>query len=175
MNNRITLFAVVLFVVLHNTVSVHADSAFARKYIIDNYYKPLPPKAMMMPHKTFHSLIHRWSWIVSRQRWESFNNSIRGQHTGRVGITIQAHPLGKRVIFVVPGGPAYYSGLMVGDVIESVNGELLTRPNANGEYPEIRRSNGMGCPNKNGHVSRLLLEFANVRSFVLTWANVVEC
>lgn len=124
-------------------IQTSADTSAARKYIQQNYYKPLPKGADTLPYAEFDKLLDKWTWIVPRDRWERMNESIRGEQKGRVGITIEDHPLGKRVTYVNPGAPGYYSGLMVGDVIQSVNGEPLLRKNAHGEYPEIRGKGGV--------------------------------
>lgn len=124
-------------------IQTSADTSAARRYIQQNYYKPLPQGAESLPYAEFDKLLDKWTWIVPRDRWERMNESIRGEQKGRVGITIEDHPLGKRVTYVDPGAPGYYSGLLVGDVIQSVNGEPLLRKNAKGEYPEIRGKSGL--------------------------------
>lgn len=124
-------------------IQTSADTSAARRYIQQNYYKPLPQGAESLPYAEFDKLLDKWTWIVPRDRWERMNESIRGEQKGRVGITIEDHPLGKRVTYVNPGAPGYYSGLLVGDVIQSVNGEPLLRKNTKGEYPEIRGKSGL--------------------------------
>ena len=69
-----------------------------------------------------------WSYYIPAEEYASYMESVRNSYVG-IGVTISwedKNPDGFTVIDVTPDSPAYQAGLQIGDIMHSVEGELVT-------------------------------------------------
>jgi carboxyl-terminal processing protease len=97
------------------------DTFLVKKYIIENYFRRLPPGALNMPWKGLDSIVDQWTTMVSKDQWKKMTDDHRGIARGRIGVTTEITPHGNLINTVVHWGPAYRTGLLVGDLIEGAN------------------------------------------------------
>jgi C-terminal peptidase prc len=118
MHPRILAIAIVSWV-LCAPLALQADTASAVRYIMEHYVHPLPRGSEKLPYTEFDKLLDKWTWIISNEEWSTMANSLQGKHTGKVGVMLLKLPYGERVVHVTAGSPGYFTGLMIGDVVES--------------------------------------------------------
>ncbi|MBU3679595.1 MAG: hypothetical protein FGM32_08315 [Candidatus Kapabacteria bacterium] len=155
--NRIMVVLAVVFGVLMGRAQQHessepgspiepnsngVDTALVKEFIIEHYFRPLPSGAAALPWKQFDSLLDNWSFLLSREKWQMMNEQIRGLARGRIGVTTSITPYGNRVDNITCWGPAFHSGLLVGDIIEVVNDESIAGMNHKQSGGRIRGSVG---------------------------------
>jgi carboxyl-terminal processing protease len=112
------------------TMSAMADSTgldtfLVKKYIIENYFRRLPANALSMPWSVLDTIVDQWTAIVSKEQWKKMTDDQLGIARGRIGIVTEVTPHGNLIEKVVHWGPAYRSGLFVGDMIEGADDHTI--------------------------------------------------
>lgn len=118
------LLAIIIF--LPASISHAAEPLDEVKSLVEQYYyKDVP--ASVLNSATIQDLtgqLDKYSVYMTKEQYDSFVASIEGQLVG-IGVTIEKHERGIKIISVIKGGSAEQSGLKAGDIILSVDGKQL--------------------------------------------------
>lgn len=105
--------------------AAYADTTAVKRYIMRYYYKQLPANAMELPWSAFKTYVDTYTEILSPESMQQFTDRIRGVSSGRIGVTKRRHRMGWEIVRVVPESPAYWAGLLPGDVMVASNDTSL--------------------------------------------------
>lgn len=115
-------------------------SAGAQKYeeimnLVENYYIGESPDETILEDAMAEAVVEavgdRWSYYVSAEDYQSYLDNIRNSYVG-VGVTILAcyneegDFIGYEITDVTAGGPAEEAGVLVGDILTTVDGTSVT-------------------------------------------------
>ncbi len=90
------------------------------------YYKPVTRDALLQASlKGMLSSLDPYSEYFTASEYKSFTDSIEGAFIG-IGIIVNDHPQYIEVGQVYPGSPAMGAGIQKGDLITTVNGQVLS-------------------------------------------------
>jgi carboxyl-terminal processing protease len=94
--------------------------------IAGDYYRKVDRKALLNKSlaAAVDSLNDRFSHYIDPQQYQAFEESTNGEFEG-IGLNVEEHPKGLRVLSVFGGGPAQKAGLVKGDLIVEANGKSL--------------------------------------------------
>lgn len=105
--------------------SAVADTTAVKRFIKRYYYKELPATIMQLPWAEFKTYLDKYTDILTPAELQRVTDGMRGVSSGRIGITKQRHRMGWEVVRVVPESPAYWAGLLPGDVMVASNDTSL--------------------------------------------------
>jgi carboxyl-terminal processing protease len=147
-------------------------SAEASELIEDNYYRPVG--STELSNASLQGMVRelrqrhhdRFSEYFSPESRESFNQAIEGRFSG-VGLSVVPVKSGLRAVQVFPGSPADEAGIVPGDTIVSVNGDLIAGESSSEATGKIKGPEGtevtIGVRDaKSGKVRQLRLTRAEV-------------
>lgn len=117
-------------------------------------------------HAMVASLGDRWSYYISAENYESYEESKNNAYVG-IGVTIQVREdeTGFDVIKVEPGGPAQTGGILPGDIITEVEGQQAFPLGTEGARDLIRGKAGTS-------VSVCVLRSGEKHTFDLTRSEI---
>lgn len=94
--------------------------------LIKQYYvEDVPDSILSKPTiKEITDQLDPYSVYMSKQEFDSFSNTINQEFVG-IGVVIEEHKQGIKILQVIPNGPAEQAGLVAGDIITHVNGISL--------------------------------------------------
>lgn len=109
------------------------------KSILDDYISPPSPPDLSddILHSFVESYGDQFTQYFSPEELLSFETMIQGDFEG-IGAYVEESPNGIYIAGVLPGSPAQRSGLLPGDLIQSVNGESMQGKTANQAVQRIR-------------------------------------
>lgn len=100
----------------------------ARNLLEEFYIDPLPPEAAQA--QTIDELLSLlndpYTVYMPEEQYNSFMDSIHDAKLVGIGISIEAHEKGIFISSVLDDSPALEAGLVMGDIIQAVNGTPLT-------------------------------------------------
>ncbi len=66
----------------------------------------------------------RWSYYISAEQMQSYEENKKNAYVG-IGVTVQQHDSGYKIIAVTQGGPSQEAGIQVEDILTHVDGKSL--------------------------------------------------
>ncbi|MGG3887965.1 S41 family peptidase [Metabacillus fastidiosus] len=95
--------------------------------LIEHYYvEEVPPSILSKPSiKEIADELDPYSVYMTKKEADRFTNMINQQLTG-IGVVLEEHVQGVKIIQSIPNGPADQAGLRAGDIITYVNGKSLS-------------------------------------------------
>ncbi|MED4454499.1 S41 family peptidase [Metabacillus fastidiosus] len=101
-----------------------------RELIKDYYVEEVPLSVLSKPSiKEITKELDPYSVHMTKEEFDRFMNSINQKLTG-IGVVLEEHEKGVRVVQSISGGPADQAGLRAGDIIIDVNGMSLAGKSA---------------------------------------------
>lgn len=96
------------------------------RLIIEHYYvDPVPAETLQQPSiKAITDQLDPYSVYMTKKEFENFSNTLNQELVG-IGIVLEEHEQGIKVIQTIPGAPAEKAGIQAGAIITHANGQSL--------------------------------------------------
>ncbi|MFN5377318.1 MAG: S41 family peptidase [Ignavibacteria bacterium] len=166
MRNFIATLAIVMLSFSLSAGTSHADTSGAQQFIKEHYFRQLPGHIVKLPWDEFRNYIDRYTRLMSPEELAYRENSLKGLSTGRIGIRRDSNLMGWTVTHVVPGGPAYYAGLRLGDVIYSADDLAISSVSEDSSHRRVTGPAGTGVTIeyiRNGKCRRTVIHRADIQ------------
>lgn len=128
----------ILFVMMPFTPSAAAEPIDEIRQLVTEYYVDEVPEHVLSKKtgKEIADSLDAHSVYMSKGEYEDFINGIEQRIVG-IGVVLEEHENGVKIISVIPDGPAFKSGLLPGDVIIEVEGKALKGKSVQAAIPLI--------------------------------------
>ncbi|ETT87147.1 S41 family peptidase [Viridibacillus sp. FSL R5-0477] len=120
------LSLIALCVFFTTSVAYAAEPLDEVKQLVKKYYYPNVSESVLNSTSIgdLTKQLDPYSVYMTKEEYKDFTNSIDMKLVG-IGVTIEEHANGLKIISAIKGGPAANGGILAGDIIKAVDGKNL--------------------------------------------------